>query len=524
MIGDGDHVKPDCFGLTEDIFDTALAVLGKIRMHMQVAGQHLITSVFISLVLRKRMRILLPTGAATADTVRKAAAGFDADVVVTGKIASFLTPHALRNLIKKGAYDAVVVSGMCTVSFEAVERETGVPVYRGPRHAADLAWVLPLVEKIQLSGTVPADDFLAVKNAEDAMRKVAEAESESEPEFVIRGTKVGGTSRIKVLAEIMDAHRVEDIRALAERHFEAGADIVDLGFGFDATPEDVKRVFLELADIARPLAVDTQDPALIQAALFRADVVLSLQEKNIPLVGKEVARAGAAAVVVPGEKTLPANIARARRAGISCIIADPLLQPAGSGLVASLGRFRDYGCPLFFGAGNVAELLDADSIGVNALLAGMAHEAGASIIFTSEHSDKTRGSIKEMRRATDMMVLARDRPYAKDLGIDLLVLKEKRRRREPPLEYDRAVAAKRMPEVITFDPKGNFRIGIEDNHIVAEIHGKAVKGTRWQDVLNTLIEGGHVSLLDHAGYLGRELYKAELAIRYGRSFEQDGEF
>ena len=35
-----------------------------------------------------------------------------------------------------------------------------------------------------------------------------------------------------------------------------------------------------------------------------------------------------------------------------------------------------------------------------------------------------------------MMVLAQDRPYPKDLGIDLLVLKEKRRRREPPLEYE----------------------------------------------------------------------------------------
>ena len=470
------------------------------------------------------MRILLPTGTATAGTVRKAAAGFDADVVVTGKIASFLTPHTLRTLIQKGTYDAVVVPGMCTVSFEAVERETGVPVYRGPRHAADLAWVLPLVGKVPLSRSVPAEDFLAEGKARDAKEKVAAAEAAAEPEFVIRGTKIGGNSRMKVLAEIMDAHRVEDIRALVERYFAAGADIVDLGFGFDATPADVERVFGELADIDRPLAVDTQDPGLIRAALSRADLVLSLQEKNLPLVGKEVARAGAAAVVVPGGKTLTSNIAKARRAGISCIVADPLLQPAGSGLVASLARFRDYGCPLFFGAGNVTELLDADSIGMNALLAGMAMETGASVIFTSEHSDKTRGSIREMRRATEMMVLARDRPYAKDLGIDLLVLKEKRGRREPPLEYETAVTAKRMLDEITYDPKGNFRIGIEGDQIVAEVRGKAVKGTRWQDVLYTLIEDGHVSLLDHAGYLGRELYKAELAIRYGRSFEQDGEF
>ena len=219
-------------------------------------------------------------------------------------------------------------------------------------------------------------------------------------------------------------------------YLAAGADIVDLGFGFDATPDDVTRVFSLLADIDAPLAVDTQDPSLIRAALGRADIVLSLQETNIPEVGKEVAGAGVAVVVVPGNNTLTKNIALAKKAGIRCIIADPLLQPVGSGFARSLSGFRKFSCPVFFGAGNVVELLDADSIGANALLAGIAAEVGASVIFTSEHSDKTRGSIREMRRATEMMVLARDRPYPKDLGIDLLVLKEKRRRREPPLEYD----------------------------------------------------------------------------------------
>jgi dihydropteroate synthase-like protein len=252
--------------------------------------------------------------------------------------------------------------------------------------------------------------------------------------------------------------------------------------------------------------------------------VLSLQETNIPDVGKEVARAGMAAVVVPGSSTLVKNITLAKKAGIRCIIADPLLQPVGSGFTRSLDGFKKFSCPVFFGAGNVVELLDADSIGANALLAGIAAEISASVIFTSEHSDKTKGSIREMRRATEMMVLAGDRPYPKDLGIDLLVLKEKRRRREPPLEYDTAQPARSIPDEITYDPKGNFRIGIEDNQIVAVIHGKAVKGVHWQDILFTLLSQGDVSLPDHAGYLGRELYKAELAIRYGRSFEQDGEF
>jgi dihydropteroate synthase-like protein len=309
-----------------------------------------------------------------------------------------------------------------------------------------------------------------------------------------------------------------------EYYFGSGADIVDLGFGFDATPEDVSRVFSLLDDIDRPLAVDSQHPGLIRTALVRADIVFSLQETNIPAVGACVADAGAAAVIVPGNSTLKKNLAMAERAGIECIIADPLLQPVGSGLVTSLKNFKDTGYPLFFGAGNVVELLDADSIGVNALLAGMAYEVDASIIFTSEHSDKTKGSIHEMRRATEMMSLCTDRPYPKDLGIDLLVLKEKRKRREPPLDYETITTAKKMPTEIIYDPKGNFRIGIEGDHIIAVIQGTAVQGKHWQDVLYTILSQGNVSLLDHAAYLGRELYKAELAIRYGRSFEQDGEF
>jgi len=470
------------------------------------------------------MRILLPTGAATEAIVRRSAKGFDADVRVTGEIASFLTPHALHALIRKGSYDIVIVPGMCTASFEQVERETGVPVYRGPRHAADLGLILPLLGTMVLSRTVPADDFIAAKKTEAALQHVERNESDACPECMIRGVKIGGGSRMKVLAEVMDAHRCDDLRDTVLQYFEAGADIVDLGFGFDATSGDVREVFYEIGDIDRPLAADTQDPGLIRAALCRADLILSLNEQNIPEVGRDIADAGAAAVIVPGHKTLDANLLMAEQAGIDCIIADPLLQPVGSGFVTSLNNFSRCDHPFFFGAGNVVELLDADSIGANALLAGMAMELGAAVIFTSEHSDKTQGSIREMRRATEMMVLAAGRPYPKDLGLDLLMLKEKRCRREPPLEYERIVTAHEMPDEITYDPKGNFRIGIEGNRIVAVIQGRAVAGEHWQDVLYTILSNGDVTLLDHAGYLGRELYKAELAIRYGRSFEQDGEF
>ena len=456
--------------------------------------------------------------------VREAAAEIDARVVVTGEIASFLSPAQLSALLEEEKYDMAIVSGMCTASFDSVEASSGVPVYRGPRHAADLGAILSLLPDVRLSRTTPADDFLAEKKREEAKSRIASAERDADFTYCIRGVKIGGGSRIKVLAEIMDAHRIEDLHNHVEDLFLRGADIVDLGFGFDATPAQVDSAFRVLDDIDGPLAVDTQDPALIAAALSRADLVLSLQEDNIPIVGKSVASAGAAAVVVPGSRGLSINLRMARNCGIECLLADPLLLPAGSGLVESMARFSGYDAPIFFGAGNVIELLDADSVGMNALLAAMAAEVGAAVIFSSEHSDKTRGSVGEMRKATEMMVLSRGRPYPKDLGLDLLVIKEKRRRREPPLEYLECVQARPVPVDIEYDPCGNFRIGIEGKEIVAAIGDRAYRGTSWAEVFSTILEAGEVSLLDHAAYLGKELFKAEMAIHFGRSFEQDGPF
>ncbi|MDD1671856.1 MAG: dihydropteroate synthase-like protein [Methanomicrobiales archaeon] len=470
------------------------------------------------------MYILLPTGEATAEIVKAAAAGYDARVVVTGPIASFLTTGELRSLIREEPYDLVIISGMCTASFLEVERETGVPIYRGPRHAADLPLILPFLGELELSRSIPADDFLTARRRKEAFKTIARREREADAEFIIRGVKIGGTSRIKVLAEIMDAHRHPDLRTNVEQWFAAGADIVDLGFGFDATPEDVRQCLAAVEDLERPIAIDTTDPDLIKAGLFRADLILSLHEGNIPVIGEAIGQAGIAAVVIPGACSLGENLAAAEQEGVRCLIADPILMPVGSGLVRSLQRFTSLPYPLFFGAGNVVELLDADSIGINALLAGMAMEAGAAVIFSSEHSDKTQGSIAEMRRATEMMVLARDRPYPKDLGIDLLLLKEKRRRREPAPQPERIMEALPMPSEISYDPCGNFRIGIEGKEIIAVINGCAVRGRRWVDVFHTILKNGDVSLLDHAAYLGAELYKAELAIKFGRSYEQDGPF
>ena len=196
------------------------------------------------------MSILLPTGRVTEAIVRKAAEKFDADVVVTGELASFLTPGQLREILKKKPYTCVIISGMCTASFRALEEETGVPIYLGPRHAADVGMILSLVGNIELSRDIPADDFLFRIRREAAYQSIVSQEEVADPVFLLKEVKIGNDSRMKVLAEIMDAHRRDDVRDLATRFCEDGADIVDIGFGFDATPEDVAKVFGQLRDLS----------------------------------------------------------------------------------------------------------------------------------------------------------------------------------------------------------------------------------------------------------------------------------
>ncbi len=75
------------------------------------------------------------------------------------------------------------------------------------------------------------------------------------------------------------------------------------------------------------------------------------------------------------------------------------------------------------------------------------------------------------------------------------------------------------------DPKGYFLIKIEDEIIAIfykdnepnlEIRGKQAK-----EVYNTIIREKLVSSLQHAAYLGKELGKAELALKHNLPYTQD---
>ena len=103
------------------------------------------------------MHVLFPTGRQTEASLSASLLGvsdFTYEIIVSGEIASFLTPERLRTIIKEHPCDAAVVSGMCTADFSDVAEEMKIPVYRGTRHAADMRLAVPLILKGTLSATV----------------------------------------------------------------------------------------------------------------------------------------------------------------------------------------------------------------------------------------------------------------------------------------------------------------------------------------------------------------------------------
>ncbi len=478
------------------------------------------------------MKVLAVTGRLAQDLVRAQARGhfgWTDVLVLETDVAAFITPEMLLNSRPEG-YDLILIPGSITADFSRVEEALGEKIRLGPKNAADLGFVLSHIGEVELSTEVPACVLLEASMRSRAREKLGELEASATGPIVIGGVKIGGSSRMKVLAEVVDSTRLSPERLMDKiRHFEGqGADMIDLGLPLDARPEEVVSA-LNLAKECTnlPISIDTLSPELIMSGLEAgADLVLSLDGRNIPLVGKLTADAGVPAVVIPGPGTITVdeNLEHANALGIRAI-ADPVLSPPLMGMGKSISRYLSFkeshpDVPLFFGIGNATELIDADSQGANAILAAIGQEVGASVIFTPEYSDKARGSVRELRTASEMMLLARERKSPpKDLGLDLLVLKEKRRF-PGEIKVYRPVEAK-SGHGFEPDPAGRFVIGVSGGLIVAKHRSLEVVGKSARDIMNTLIDRGLVTRLDHAGYLGRELQKAEIALTLGRSYIQD---
>jgi len=506
------------------------------------------------------MKIALATGrkaeGMVKDAVRAANVRHITCEVLTQdlNIAAFSTPKSLRRALekyeksKKLDDDLILVSGFCKADFSDLENEIATPIRLGPRHAYDIGEALQLAEEMKFSPHVPADVFLAEQRKENAKQQLDELERGAKETFSAKGVKVGGGARMKVCAELVDATLMteDEIRRMIEHYLKSGADILDIGVHIGAQPDEVEKAVKAALSFAPdvPISIDTLDVGLIRAGIENGvDLVLSLNKDNIPEVGDAIAKKDIAAVVIPDSagtdetnESLAANLKMAEEQGIKRIIADPVLNSIGYGIAESLYnyylfRLQDRSTPLFFGVGNVTELMDADSVGINATLAGIASELSADILFTPECSAKTRGSVRELRVASEMMMLSKARKSApKDVGFSLLMLKEKRSKPVMRIRDEGLIVAKRN-EKWQLDPKGCFRIGICDvdgdgwseKKIFAKHSptGKQITGRSAQEIMDTILRLNLVSRLEHVSYLSVELTKAELALRLNRSYEQD---
>jgi dihydropteroate synthase-like protein len=221
---------------------------------------------------------------------------------------------------------------------------------------------------------------------------------------------------------------------------------------------------------------------------------------------------------------------------IGDLVVEPLLNP---GLLESLKAYQLFhqkqpDVPLLFGVGNAVELIDADSPGVHASLISLAREVGVNMLHVPEYSVKARGSVSEAVRASQMVFLAEMRgTVIKDLGLDLLILKEKRWKEklyEASIENEVKILDGLEETVYRPDKTGWFEIQIDriEKKIVA-IHyptgsnrpKTVIKGGNARVVYQAIIREKLISKHDHAAYLGKELAKASIALRLGRSYIQD---
>ena len=191
-----------------------------------------------------------------------------------------------------------------------------------------------------------------------------------------------------------------------------------------------------------PVSIDTLNPLEIKAAVEAGvDLILSGDDGNLEKIAPYAKKPRSllfpltnAEAYFPKEvgtrvSMLERLIKKAKQLGFTRIVGDLVLEP--SNVLDSYVAYRDFAhrnpdVPLMVGIANVVELFDADSVGLNALLARLSSEIKASILLVTEKSPKAKGSVKETAVAAKMMYLSKKRnSVPRDLGLDLLILKQK---------------------------------------------------------------------------------------------------
>ena len=165
------------------------------------------------------------------------------------------------------------------------------------------------------------------------------------------------------------------------------------------------------------------------------------------------------------------------------------------------------------GVGNLTELTDVDSAGVNVLLAGFCQELGIRSVLTTEVINWARSSVKEFDLARRLVYHAvREKVLPKRLEPNLVML------RDPKL-YEQGDEA--LAELAARVTDRNYRIFAERGEIHVLNGSVYFCGTDPFELFAQLAAADPKLDASHAFYLGYEFAKAVTALTLGKNYTQD---
>lgn len=395
------------------------------------------------------------------------------------QVAALMTADIIRRRLPESALgaDRIIVPGHCQGDLDALAAELGVAIERGPVDLHDLP--------VYFGRTGEAIDL--------------------------------SEHRVRIFAEIVDAPKLDldAILARARRFAADGAEVIDLGC-LPAVPfPHLEEAVAAVKSLGLAASVDSADLAELERGdRAGADFVLSLSESNLDRAFEMTATP----ILIPAKAgdldTLCRAAERLMRAGRP-FIADSILDPIPFGFTASLERYAELRrrlpeARILMGIGNVTELLDADTTGVNGLLFGIIAELGITDVLAVQVSPHCRRAILEADRARRIMHAAQ-RLNRLPIGIDesLMALRERR-----PFTSSAAEIAETAAQI----RDANFRIEIAPDGIHIYNRDQHRVAQRAMDLFPNL---GVESDGAHAFYLGVELARAEIAFRLGKRYSQD---
>jgi len=320
-----------------------------------------------------------------------------------------------------------------------------------------------------------------------------------------------------IFAEIVDATAMttDQIIERSRKLRADGADVIDLGCLPDSPFPHLEATIEALhADGARVSVDSFNSEELSRAARAGADYLLSLSEKNISIVDEGPATpvliSAGAADMASLDRVIDIMIAKGRP-----YYADPILDPIHYGFAASIARYYDLrmrrpDIPILMGIGNLTELTDADTTGINALLMGICSELNITAVLAVQVSPHCRTAIKEFEYARREYYAAKQaNALPQGFGGGLMAIRDRKGFASTPEEI--ATLASQIRDA-------NYRIEVaEDGVHIYNRDGHHVGQDPFElfPHIDTRADAGH------AFYLGVETARAEIAHKLGKRYAQD---